>query len=157
MQSVCETLPAAIPSLVLCLQTLMNFDQSETTVFARTMELTKCNYSKSQTGFMVDPSTALSEYINYNIDDIMNIYKCEFPGASMYTWLLGVKLTTQFFQDRHERYSNILNEYNLKHNFFNSMVFLDAKSFYKTFEELLTVGCLNIAIYTIYSVQVDYF
>lgn len=135
MQSICETLPAAIPSLVLCLQTLANYEQSDLFIFSKAKELTKCTYNKTSAGFILDPAAALSYKISYDTADLLGIYKCDFPGANMYHWLLGLKLTVQFFLDHHARYSDILNSYNLKYGFFNTMVYEEAKRFYASFGE----------------------
>ena len=116
MQSVCEILPAGIPSLVLCLQKLIYFKESESLIFQKVKELTKCNYQNSPTGFILDIST---EKIKTN----ENLYQCDFPGSKIYNWLLNLKITTKNFQHKYDEYSSILNSFNLKYNFFNTMYY----------------------------------
>lgn len=135
MQGVCEILPAGIPSLVLCLQALINYDKPDSVIYKKTKEITKCNYEKSQTGFIMNPVSVLSSHLDYSIENIGNLYQCEFPGSKIYNWLLSVKLISQFFLDRHKRYSEILNTYNLKNKFFNTMIFEEVKQFYPNFKE----------------------
>ena len=137
MQSICEILPAAIPSLVLCLQTLINYEHSDLFIYSKTKDLTNCTYNKSSTGFILDPTTALASRLSYNVDDVLNLYTCEFPGAKLYNWLLSLKLVVQFAMSRHERFSDILNPYNLKYKFLNTMAFEEAKKFYAEFDEKL--------------------
>lgn len=120
MQSVCEILPAGIPSLVLCLQKLIYFKESESLIFQKTKELTKCNYQNSPTGFILDIST---EKIKTNQIENENLYQCDFPGSKVYNWLLNLKITTKNFQHKYDEYSSILNSFNLKYNFFNTMYF----------------------------------
>lgn len=137
MQSICEIIPSAIPSLVLCLQTLINYEQSDLFIFSKAKELTKCTFNKTSTGFVVDPKTILTYRLSYKVEDIMSLYQCDFPGSKLYNWILSLKLITQFFVSRNERYSDILNAYNLKYKFFNTMIFEEAKLFYPSYEEKL--------------------
>ncbi len=57
MQSVCEIISAAVPSLALCLQTFANYDKEEEIVLSKAKDLTECNYNRSRTGFVLDPFT----------------------------------------------------------------------------------------------------
>lgn len=123
MQAVCEILPAGLPSLVLCLQTLINYEEEDSVIFEKTREITKCDYNKTVTGFILDPASAQSLKLSYRVEEMTNLYKCDFPGAHLYNWLLGLKLISQNFEQRHSIYSNVLNKYNLKHKFFNTMTF----------------------------------
>lgn len=144
MQSVCEVLPGAMPSLALCLQVLVNYEQSDLTIYSRSKELTKCNYNRTSSGFIVDPASALTYKLSYKLDHLHKLYDCDFPGASIYKWLLELKLVSQYFDSRHERYSHILNKYNLKYKFMNSMILERAKAFYPSFrlifQQLLASG-----------------
>lgn len=138
MQSVCEIMPSAIPSLVLCLQTLINYDQSDDIIMTKTKELTKCTYNKSEVGFILDPSMTIRSLTPAQ-------YDCTFPGSNMYTWLLNLKTAVQYFEQKHYTYNMVLNSYNLKNNFFNTMSYIQAtQNFYpnikKTFKEILATG-----------------
>jgi hypothetical protein len=124
-------LPAAIPSLVLSLQALKYFDQPNNYVFSTTRKLTKCSYDKTLTGFIMDPtgssgSTALSDLKSIDISSADRLYKCDFPGSDAYNWLLALRLVIGRFEQRLKSYSMILNEYNLKNKFFNTMVLGEA-------------------------------
>lgn len=125
MQAVCEILPAGIPSLALCLQTIMGYNESDAIIFAKTKEITKCNYDKSPTGFILDPKT--ERISTYKIKDLNSLYHCEFPGASLYNWLLALKIVTKNFETSMDQYSKVLNPFNLKYNFFNSMIYEKTK------------------------------
>lgn len=132
MQSVCEVMPSAIPSLVLCLQTLINYDQSDDIIMTKTKELTKCTYNKSDVGFILDPSVSIRSLT-------LNPYECTFPGSNMYSWLLNLKTIVQYFEQKHTKYNSILNAYNLKNNFFNTMSYVEAtQNFYPKVKKLLT-------------------
>ena len=138
MQAICETLPTGLPSLVLCLQTLINYDRSDEVVMIRTKELTKCDSNISATGFILDPATFTK---NATIPEST----CNFPGSNIYKWILNLKLLVQNFENKHTTYSNILNSYNLKNSFFNTMVYVQAiEKFYPTakssFKSLLSTG-----------------
>lgn len=123
MQAVCEILPAGIPSLVLCLQTLINYDQEDAFIFSKAKELTKCSYNKTLTGFILDPVNVPPLLNNFRVEDVTNLYKCDFPGSDLYSWLLALKLIILNFENKHATYSNILNKYNLKNKFFNTMIY----------------------------------
>lgn len=146
MQAVCEILPASIPSLTLCLQTLINYQEEDELVFEETKKLIDCDYSGHRTGFLLDPTTE-SNYTKpqLTVQELTNLYKCDFPGAHLYNWLLGLRILIQGFENKHKTYSEILNSFNLKNNFFNTMKFREAIDFmyptYKTkFKEFLTLG-----------------
>ncbi len=132
MQGICEILPAAIPSLVLCLQTLVNFDKSDEKIMSSTRELTKCDSNISEAGFILDPKV-FERNMTLNQQ-----YECNFPGSNMYNWLLKLKLIIQYFEYKHNIYSSILNSYNLKNNFFNTMSYIQAtEQFYPTIKQNL--------------------
>ena len=76
MQAICEILPSALPSLVLCLQTIINYDKNEEIIMLKTKELTKCDYKNSEAGFILDTS------VIKNIT--LNQYDCGFPGSNIY-------------------------------------------------------------------------
>ena len=120
MQAVCEILPAGIPTLALCLQQIINYKQSDTVIFSNTKDLTKCNYESSATGFILDPNT---EKIPKNKQNSNDLYECDFPGSKIYKWLLNLKLATKNFQFKYDEYALILNSFNLKYNFFNTMYY----------------------------------
>jgi hypothetical protein len=127
MQAVCEILPSAIPSLVLSLQTLKYFDQPNDYIFSKARELTKCSYEKTLTGFIMDPTSTTNSLIkSIDVSTADNLYKCEFPSADAYNWLLSLRLLTGRLESKLKAYSMILNEYNLKNKFFNTMVHADA-------------------------------
>jgi len=132
MQGICEILPAAIPSLVLCLQTLVNFDKTDDEkIMSTTKELTKCNFNNSEAGFILDPSV-------FERNMRINQYDCNFPGSNIYTWLLKLKILIQHFEYKHNIYSSILNSYNLKNNFFNTMSYVQAtEQFYPLVKQSL--------------------
>lgn len=137
MQAICEILPSALPSLVLCLQTIINYDKNEEIIMLKTKELTKCNYKNSEAGFILDTS------VIKNIT--LNQYDCGFPGSNIYKWILNLKTIVQYFEYKHNVYSSVLNSYNLKNNFFNTMVYVQAtEDFYpkikNIFKEMLTSG-----------------
>jgi len=119
MQAICEILPAGIPSLALCLQQIINF-KSESIIFQKAKELTKCNYQNSPTGFILDVST---EKIQKDLTENEDLYQCDFPGSNIYKWLLNLKIVTKNFQHKYDEYSSILNSFNLKYNFFNTMYY----------------------------------
>jgi hexosaminidase len=124
MQSVCEILPAGIPTLALCLQKLINFKENDTVVFGKTKELTKCNYPNSPTGFILDVEKAnLKKNQLQQKQHEENLYDCDFPGAKIYNWLLRLKIATGNFQSKYNEYSQILNSFNLKYKFFNTMYY----------------------------------
>ena len=129
MQAVCEILPAGITSLALNLQTLTNFDKEETEIFSKTKDLTKCNYGKSSPGFIWESQTVLGDpALNKKISNFQNLYECDFPGFKIYKWLLNLKLIVSYFEYRHTSYSNILNKYNLRNKYFNTMIYEKAVS-----------------------------
>jgi hypothetical protein len=145
MQAVCETLPAAIPSLVLSLQALKYFDQPNEYIFSKTRELTKCSYEKTLTGFIMDPTSTSNSLVNsIDVSKADSLYKCDFPGADAYNWLLALRLLTGRLEKKLKSYSMILNEYNLKNKFFNTMVHADAVEkynfFLKRFESIEASG-----------------
>jgi hypothetical protein len=124
-------MPSAIPSLVLCLQTIINYDKDKTAIFAMTKELSKCEYNNSEAGFVLDPSILNKEKMDSNLTKLSNIYKCEFPGSKLYSWLLNLKLVVQHYETKSITISNILNSYNMKNKFFNSMIYeIAVNSFY---------------------------
>ena len=132
MQAVCETLPAAIPSLVLCLQVLSNYDQPNDVIFTKTRNLTKCTYEKTLTGFLMDPTNRASALVkSVDVTKADKLYKCDFPGADAYNWLLSLRLHLTKFEFRNKAYSNVLNNFSLKNAFFNTMVYKRANEMYK--------------------------
>lgn len=134
MQSVCEILSAALPSLTMCLQTFTNYDMEEKVVFSKSKELTECTYDKSKTGFLLDPNSMLMN-TKTRIEEIS--YKCNFPGSNIYDWILKLKQITKRLELEHTKFSQILNDYNLKNKFFNTIVFEMALLFYKEQREKL--------------------
>ena len=135
MQSVCEIMPAALPSLALCLQTFANYDMIESFIFTKAREVTECNYNDSTAGFLIDPYSVILDRKIRNKTKID--YSCQFPGDNIYRWILHLKLVTQFFEFKHERYEQVLNAYNLKNNFFNTIEFEQTLSFYKEIRDSL--------------------
>lgn len=128
MQSICEILPAALPSLTLCLQTFINYDMEEDLIYSKSKELTECTYKESKTGFILDPfSILMNEKL---LDEEIN-YKCGFPGGNVYNWIFNLKKIVQRFEFRDSKYSKVLNVYNLKNKFFNTIMFEEAIAFYK--------------------------
>jgi hypothetical protein len=136
MQAVCETMPSAIPSLVLCLQTLKYFNQGKDAVFAKTKELTKCDYDRTITGFIMDPTNAKSAAVkDIDLNRASNLYKCDFPGSDAYNWLLNLRIHITKFEQRDKFFTDVLNKFNLKNNFFNTMVYDQALQTYKMFQD----------------------
>lgn len=130
-----ETLPAGIPSLVLCLQTIKNFDQMSEYVFARTKDLTKCNYEKTLTGFIMDPTSSSNSVVrNIDLSRTESPYTCDFPGANVYTWLVALRLHLTKYRAIERDYADILNNYNLKNGFFNTMVYYEANGAYRFYK-----------------------
>ena len=124
MQAVCELMPAAIPSLALCLQTLISFD--EPIIFSKAKELTKCNYDGSKSGFLLN-----------TIDSNRSIsYDCKFPGSDMYDWLLNLKLNIVYFEKVNEKHKSILNDFNLKNKFFHIYLYEKSIKFYNSYKEI---------------------
>jgi len=64
-------------------------------------------------------------------------YTCSFPGSNIYKWLLGLKLITQKLEYKHAEFGQILNDYNLKNNFFNTLSHERALLYYAETREKL--------------------
>lgn len=141
MQAICEILPASVPSLVLSLQTIVNYDQSETEIFKDVKMITNCDYARTQTGFLLNTQILLGHDDwpeSSAVSGYDKLYKCQFPGSDMYSWLLDLKLTVQYFERNHRSFSNILNDFNLKYKFFNTIAYDQAVvSFYPTIKQKL--------------------
>lgn len=135
MQSVCEIISSALPSLALCLQTFTNYDMIENVIFTKSRELTACNYTDSTSGFLIDPYSVILDRKIKNKTKID--YSCNFPGANIYHWILHLKLVIQNFEWKHDRYEQTLNAYNLKNDFFSSIEFEKALGFYAEIRETL--------------------
>ena len=120
MQAICEILPAGIPTLALCLQQIIHFKETDAVVFAKTKELTKCNYQQSATGFILDVNTEKTPRSKQPGDQL---YQCDFPGSHIYAWLLNLKIATKNFQKKYDDYAFALNSFNLKYKFFNTMFY----------------------------------
>lgn len=135
MQSVCEIISSALPSLALCLQTFTNYDMIENVIFTKSRELTECNYTDSTSGFLIDPYSVVLDRKIKNKTKIE--YSCNFPGANIYRWILHLKLVIQNFEWKHARYEQTLNAYNLKNKFFSSIEFEKASGFYEEIRETL--------------------
>lgn len=127
MQSVCEILPAALPSLALCLQTIANYDMVENIIFSKAKYLTECSYNGDRSGFVLDP---YSIYKNKDLQKQDISYDCSFPGSNIYKWIFKLKILIQLFENKHIKYNHILNDYNMKNNFFNTIVYEKALLFY---------------------------
>lgn len=127
MQSVCEILPAALPSLALCLQAFSNYDMVESIIFSKAKDLTDCSYNGSKSGFVLDP---FSVYRNKELRKIGVSYECSFPGSNIYKWIFKLKILTQLFENKHLKYNDILNDYNMQNNFFNTIFYEKALIFY---------------------------
>ncbi len=144
MQAVCEILPASIPSLALSLNQLVYFNETETFVYSKTKEQTKCNYDKSPTGFLltIDNNLRISNSVKQLNEN--GLYQCDFPGSNIYKWILILKLIINDFNFKHQRYSSVLNKYSLQYKFFNSMVYEKATKYYpyikEQFKLLETIG-----------------
>lgn len=153
MQSVCELLPASIPSLVLSLQTIVNYDQSETNIFQDAKQFTECNYPRTLTGFLLDVNILMKqEEIGDNLTALNDLYKCKFPASDLYNWILNLKLTTLYFETKHSKYLSILNNFNLKYKHFNTIIYdYVVKTFYPNikarFKNLLETGEKNFDKY----------
>ncbi len=130
MQAVCELIPAGLPSLVLCLQTLITFDQDESSAFSKTKELTKCTYD-SPSGFIQNVDN-----VRVIVDDIKQLYDCEFPGAHLYKWLLFLRINVKNFNYENSLLSKILNKYNIKYKYLNSMIYERAMAYYPNAKRL---------------------
>ena len=124
MQGVCESLPAAVPSLTLALQTVVNYDQTELNIFQDTKSLTGCTFAKTLTGFLLDPSILFKHpFIDqHDLSTVKDLYTCKFPGSDLYNWLLNLRLVTQYFEFKDAELTNTLNPFNLKYKFFNPKV-----------------------------------
>lgn len=146
MQAVCEILPASIPSMTLCLQTLLNYQEETELVYEETKKIINCDYNGHGAGFILDP-TSVNNYTRpqLTVQELTTLYKCEFPGAHLYNWLLGLRILIHGFETKHAIYSEILNSYSLKNNFFNTIKLKEAVDFlyptYKAkFNEFFTLG-----------------
>ncbi|RNA40912.1 Hexosaminidase D [Brachionus plicatilis] len=146
MQAVCEILPASLPSMTLCLQTLLNYQEENALVFEETKKILNCDYSGHDAGFLLDPTSVTNfTKLQVSVQELTSLYKCDFPGAHLYNWLLGLRILIHGFETKHAIYSEILNSYNLKNNFFNTIKLKEAIDFmypmFKTkFIEFLTLG-----------------
>ena len=129
MQSVCEILTAGLPSLSLCLQRFINYDATDEFIYLKAKEFTQCTYNSSPTGFIWDPHSITLD-VDYRQNIKPYLYECQFPGSKIYRWLLELKFLVQKFELEDYRFSQILNEFNLKNNFFNTIVFDKAVAFY---------------------------
>ncbi len=119
MQGVCELLPTALPSLVLCLQTLIYFgDRVE--INSKTRFLTKCTYPEDFGFFMT--SEFSREQLKQLSPDLKNVYACEFPSSNINKVLVEYKLRLDHFLIKHRQYSRVLNDFNLQLSYINSML-----------------------------------
>ena len=99
MQAFCEILPAGIPTLALCLQQIVYFNENKNQIFAKTKDLIQCNYENSPTGFILDINTAKISRGQQNL-----LYECDFPGSKIYKWLLELKIETKNFNIGYTKY-----------------------------------------------------
>ena len=129
MQAVCEIMPASVPSLVLCLQRITQFDQNDTNVFTATKNLTHCNYAHSVTGFITSFQTEIKS-LSSDVDALQSLYECSFPGSQLYKWLLSLKIVIANFEHLHQKYSRVLNKFNMEYKYINTIIYERACKFY---------------------------
>lgn len=118
MQALCELLPAGLPSLVLNLRTLIGFNQLDRVV-SDVHDLTKCNFEEEKFGLIMDMDSYDTLKHKKKIDK--SKYECNFPSSNLYSHLFELKSLIIYFENKHKTYSSILNEFNLKNGYVNSM------------------------------------
>ena len=121
---ICEIIPAAIPSLVFLLKVFTNYGDLEASAI-QFKELTSCNYKKNSIGFLLEPT-----YLHFGISALHEFramelltYECTFPGSYLYDILLNLKILTELFELHNQKYTAILNDYNLSKGYINSMIY----------------------------------
>jgi hypothetical protein len=50
-------------------------------------------------------------------------YECTFPGSYVYKILLNLRILIELYEFHNQRYSTILNDYNLSNGYINTMVY----------------------------------
>ena len=121
---ICEIMPAAIPSLIFLIKFLTNYGDLENTI-GEFKKISKCNYKKNSIGFLFEPKFTdfkISSLHEYKAMELLS-YECTFPGSYVYKILLNLRILIELYEFHNQRYSTILNDYNLSNGYINTMVY----------------------------------
>jgi hypothetical protein len=121
MHGVCELFTAGLPTLVLALQTIINYEQDQTTIYSNTKALSGCNYNKTETGFILDLAPLV--FTSFKASAAHNLYECDMPGKNLFKWIFNLKTTTQYYEKKWASYDLMLNDYNLEYKFYDKVIF----------------------------------